>query len=239
VIVILSVSILVLVVILMSLLKTQRALRWWQNQQALQLHQVAEEIRDGLLQQSFSLRRNLEVDLDGVAASRMVLTQTWLNSLEGLHHDFKLLSDFLSPPYLEESFPLALQYQMEAWQVRHPGCEFTLKLPALWQQELSDRGQVMLTALDQLLRLTVSQAFPGQSIRLCLRAEQSTAELSVQISTPEGLNLEVRNLRRLARAVPALVDGSCFYQRDQNQLTMYFRWKYVEDSNPQSSAASP
>jgi hypothetical protein len=128
---------------------------------------------------------------------------------------------------------------MEVWQVRHPGCKFTLKLPALWQQEPSDRGQVMLTALDQLLRLTVSQAFPGQSIRLCLRAEQSTAELSVQISTPEGLNLEVRNLRHLARAVPALVDGSCFYQRDQNQLTMYFRWKHVEDSNPQSSAASP
>jgi hypothetical protein len=223
----------------MSLLKTQRALRWWQNQQALQLHQVAEEIRDSLLQQSFSLRRNLEVDLEGVAANSMVMNQSWLNSLEGLHNDFKLLSDFLSPPYLEESLPLALQYRVETWQAHYPSRKFTLNLPDLWPQEMPDRTQVLFTALDEVLRLTASSTLPDETIELCLRTEQSTAELRVQISTPEVLNLEVQNLRHLARAVPALVDGSCFYQRDQNRLTMYFRWKYVEDSQLRSSTASP
>jgi hypothetical protein len=121
VIVILAVSTLVLSLLLVSFLKTQRALHWWQNRQAQQSHQAAEEIRNKLLQTSFSLRRNLEVAL-GNETSDISLDRAWLNTLDGLHNDLKLLSDCLSPPYLEESLPLVIQCRAEVWQAGNCHC---------------------------------------------------------------------------------------------------------------------
>jgi hypothetical protein len=237
VIVILVVSIIVLVTLLLSLLKTQRALRWWQSQQAQQSHQVAESIRNGLLQKSFSLRRNLEVALAD-AAGDITVNQAWLNALEDVHNDFKLLSDRLSPPYLEESLPLAIQYRVEEWQCHYPGCAFTLDLPAHWQAEPSDHSSVILTALDELWRLVCSRPVPNRSIHLRLQVESAMAVLRIQILVPEGSDPESADLRYLTRAFAALTGGTCTYQHQQNQLTMHFRWKYMGDSEQRSPAAS-
>jgi hypothetical protein len=237
VIVILAVSIIVLVILLLSLLKTQRALRWWQSQQALQSHQVAESIRNGLLQTSFSLRRNLEVAL-GSTAGDLSLDPAWLHTLEGLHNDFKLLSDRLSPPYLEESLPLAIQYRVEEWQCHYPGCEFTLDLPVHWQAEPSEHSSVILTALDELWRLVCARPVPNRSIQLRLQMESAMALLRIQIWVPEEFDPESADLSHLARAFGALTDGTCTYQHQQNQLTMHFRWKYMGDSEQRSPVAN-
>jgi hypothetical protein len=238
VIVILAVSILVLVLLLISLLKTQRALRWWQSRQAIQSHQVAEDIRNGLLQKSFSLRRNLEVAL-GDATGDIPLNQAWLNALEDFHNDFKRLSDRLSPPYLEESLPLAIQYRVEEWQLHYPGCEFTLDLPAHWQAEPSEHSLVLLTALDELWRLVCSRPVPHRSIHLRLQIESAMAVLWIQLLTSEEFSPESADLSHLARAFGALTGGTCTYQHQQNQLTMHFRWKYMGDSEQRSPVASP
>ncbi len=238
VIVILAVSILILIFILRSVLQTQRALHWWQRRQALQSHQVAEEIRNGLLQKSFSLRRHLEVALAAAPGSG-TLNQDWLQTLEALHHDFKDLSDRLSPPYLEESLPLAIQYRVTEWQHHYPGWRFQCDFPAEWPSESPEHSRVILTMLDELLRIVCVPALSppsldlalSPSIQLDLQVNHVQAALNVQIGPSAtgqpGLNPESADLRDLARAFAALTGGRCVYQPQSPGLTSYWCWPLV------------
>lgn len=245
VIVILVLSTMTLILRLASFWKMQRALQWWQSRQENQLHQAAEEIRNGLLQKSFSLRRNLEVAQNSSMVSDRSETigahtpsQTWLNTLEDLNHDLKTLSDRLSPLYLGDSLPLALHARADQWRVVYPNCQFTLDLPTEWLPETYEWSQVLIVALDELFHLILSPSIPKLSVALCLNLEPEMGDLSVQIRETEAqleTQLEVQStdlkfvpqeqLSYIALAFAALTAGRCRYQQTQNYLSSNFRWK--------------
>ena len=209
-------------------MKTRRALQWWQPRQDDQLYQAAEEIRNGLLQKSFSLRRNLEVTQQGSIVD-LALSQTWLNTLEDLNHDLKTLSDRLSPLYLEESLPLALNARAEQWRVIYPSCQFTLDLPTEWPSEPYDRSQVLIVALDEMFHIVMSPSIPKLSVVLCLTLKPEMGDLSIQIQTADSQSVDFKfvqkQLSHIARAFVALTAGRCRYQQTQNGLSSNFRWK--------------
>lgn len=60
-IIILIVYIVTLILFVKSYYKVQQALQWWSCRQSLKLFLEAEKIRDDLLQESFTIRRNLEL----------------------------------------------------------------------------------------------------------------------------------------------------------------------------------
>jgi len=194
----------------------------------MHLHQAAEEIRNGILQKSFSLRRTLEVALDDTAPGTS-LNSEWLKTLEDLHTEFGLLSDRLSPPGLEDGLPLAIHYQSQQWQADYSDWEFKLDLPDQWMVEPCDRSRVILTALDELLRSTLCDDLPDKCVRICLTFKPPSRKLSVQIPNAQtgdtSLNLNSSDLRHLATAFSALTAGTCVYREHNSQLIIHFRWK--------------
>ncbi|MBF2072279.1 MAG: hypothetical protein IGS50_00730 [Synechococcales cyanobacterium C42_A2020_086] len=88
---------------------TQQAMQWWESRRVLRLNTEVEVLRDQVLQELFTMRRCLElVSLEtGEAADQQ--RHVWLAQVETLHQSLERLGFQLSPPYVEDSLPLAIQ----------------------------------------------------------------------------------------------------------------------------------
>jgi hypothetical protein len=98
-----------------SIGQARRSLRWWHGQWSRHLHQEAEAIRNGLLQETFVLRRQIELYQAQATTAEQVLA-----TADQFHLALKALSDRLSPPYSDDSLPHALRHSVAAWQLRYP-----------------------------------------------------------------------------------------------------------------------
>ena len=67
-------------------------MQWWFQSQSVKLATEAEAIRDGLLQESFSVRRTLE-SLTGRENLSTQESQAWLKTLEQFHYSLIDVSD--------------------------------------------------------------------------------------------------------------------------------------------------
>ncbi|MBF2003244.1 MAG: hypothetical protein IGS38_21290 [Synechococcales cyanobacterium M58_A2018_015] len=88
---------------------TQQAMQWWESRRVLRLNAEVEVLRDQVLQELFTMRRCLELDSleTGEAADQQ--RHVWLAQVETLHQSLERLGFQLSPPYVEDSLPLAIQ----------------------------------------------------------------------------------------------------------------------------------
>ncbi len=232
VIVILLISIITLTWQLISSWKTQQALQWWYSRQEYQRHQAAEEIRNGLLQKAFALRRNLEVTQPSPGIPSPAQPQIWLNTLEELNHDLNRLSDRLSPLYPEDSLPLALHARVEQWRSAYPHCQFTLDLPAQWPTEPYSRRQTIIAVLDELFHLALSQPTAALGVAIHLRPEQQDhGSLDVEIQTPNFSSSDFKNqISQLARIFTVLGAGRYIYRYRKNCFSSDFSWRLQPDS---------
>jgi hypothetical protein len=214
--------------LLVAQFEARRALQWWYHRQTAQLFHAAESIRNGMLQQSFTMRRHLELALTNRVETPASIEQTCLNTIEQLHHALQDLSDDLSPPYVDDSLPLAIQSKLESWKLRDSKCCFTWELPASWRPESYERSQLILMALDELFRLMLV-TFAGKgsiAVRLSPLGDQN--ELTVQFAFPDRWHPPpdtARELKYLRQAFRFLTAGECFYRRQPLGLTWYFRWR--------------
>ena len=69
--------------------KTQQALLWWNNRLWIRMCEEGEEIRNGLLQDSFAMRRYLELSTVNVGKSEASERKYYLEAVEN-----KLVADF-------------------------------------------------------------------------------------------------------------------------------------------------
>ncbi len=155
--VVLSAGAAICVGIFLSYSRARRALRWWERRRGFQLYCETERIRNGLLQESLAMRRSLELWLGDTHEISLEHVRGWLKGIEKFHHSLGQLSDRLSPPFVEESLPLAIQYLLELWQTYNPHLNIQMELPGDWQDESPECSRVILIALDELLRITLSQ----------------------------------------------------------------------------------
>jgi len=212
-------------VFLMTLIQTRQALKWWMGRQSAQLWHRSEQIRDGMLQEMFTIRRGLELSLIGNAGASAQESEVWLSQMEKLHSSLETLSNDLSPLYLEDSLPLAIQSVLEAERQILP--QMTLSLPAQWHYEAPERSRIILTAFHELIRLAKPDR--GTSLRVGLEAEAGWNQLTVQWVYADLLTArEVCSSREaayLSRAFQYLAAGQCFFQREGLILKWFFRWK--------------
>lgn len=215
--------------LLASYLRAQHALQWWHRRQSLQLCRQAESIRDGLLQDSFVMRRNLELSLVNQGERSEQSDKILLSMVEKFHASLKQLSDDLSPPYVEDSLPLAIQYGLDAWKFNHPDVKFELDLPIHWQQESQEHSRLLLRAIDELLQITVSGQRQAALIAVGLTQQGPLAELKVHTTYSQASawvdhtpTVELNYLRQTFRF---LTMGECFYHRSDQSVTWYFRWR--------------
>ncbi len=211
-----------------SPIRSQRALQWWQARQSRQLLSEAEKIRDGLLQESFTIRRSLELSLEDGRSTSTKLSQDLLQKMEKFYHSLEQLSDHLSPAYIEDSLPLAIQGVVESWQTYNSKLRIKIELPTAWRQESIERSLIILRVLDELLRITASELVRELSLKISLNQQGNLAELIVQILYPDVPTLvsdwSREDLEYLSQTFEFLTSGQCSRRREELTVAWYFRW---------------
>ncbi|MBR8838312.1 MAG: hypothetical protein DSM106950_31000 [Stigonema ocellatum SAG 48.90 = DSM 106950] len=208
--------------------KTQQALQWWFFRQSSKLFLEAEKIRDGLLQESFTIRRNLEllpVDNDELSVNK---TQEFLKKTDDFHQSLAELSDRLSPAYLQDSLPLAIECLLEQWLTSHPELYFHIDLPTYWRDESAERSLIILRALEELLRITLPEVLTQISIYISLKELGNVGELTVTITYPDVSTGQtyssIPELGFLYESFRFLTSGKCFCRSKNLSAAWYFRW---------------
>ena len=218
----------------------KQALQWWSEQQANQLWWQAELIRDGMLQEVFAMRRNLELSLLEDSVTSLEDNQNQLERIESLQRSLESLSSALSPLYLEESLPLAIQSMLKRQPVQRwetfmqvaPSTNLALD-PKMelsqWNCISEVKGRVILQTLRELLNLTVASTCLTASPRICLSAEDAFDELTLEIAyLDSGTAIAVsksQDLTYLSRCFRWLASGQCFYQRSGSVVKWHLRWQ--------------
>jgi hypothetical protein len=212
-----------------SFAEMRSALQWWYSRQAWQTWQEAESIRNGLLQQSFSLRRSLELALAKLDATAKGEWQAELALIEQLHKSLQQTSDRLSPPYIRDNLPLAVQHLLERQRIRDSRLQLEMQLPTIWRLESYETSRAVLTTLEELLTMTLAQTqleLPLVSVQMNLLP--ALGELVVQFAYSSNTNLlapaQVREFTYLKRAFEILTNGNCFHHGKESTITWHFRW---------------
>lgn len=225
--VVLIICVLLILWLLMSQFEAQRSLRWWYNRQLMQHCRDAEMIRDGLLQESFTLRRTLELHLVNPPKLTKESNHELLTTFERFHHDLKELSDRLSPPFLDDSLPLAIQHLLNGWQASYPLIQIQSNLPSDWQAQTYEQSRLILAMLNELLKISLSDASTAAIIMLCLTAQENVSELTIEI---QSLNQAIvwfnwQDLRYLKQAFCCLMPGQCSIRQTNELIRCHFRWQ--------------
>ncbi|YAF98442.1 MAG: hypothetical protein AB3A66_12655 [Nodularia sp. CChRGM 3473] len=222
------VYVITLVHFLRSSHKIQQSLQWWSSRQSMKLFMEAEKIRDGLLQESFIIRRSLDL----LAVEHLNLspkkTQDCLTKIDNFHHALAKLSDRLFPESLQDSFPLAIECLLEPWLTSHPHRDFHFDLPASWRREPAERSMIVLLSLEELLKLTLPELLIPISIYISLKQQKDVAQLIVQISYPDvstlGFYSHLPELNYLCESFRILTSGKCFCRSKNLNAAWYFFW---------------
>jgi hypothetical protein len=204
--------------------KTQKALQWWYGRQSMRLFQEAETIRDSLLQESFTIRRYLEI----LSMEHGDIPQEYLIAIDRWHHSLAKMSDRLFPECLSDHLPLAIEFLLEKWLESYPHLEFDVLLPTNWRTEASESSLVVLTALDELLRITMSQNHEPTSIYIRLKLQENIANLIVSFYYSDVSILiyhsRLIEVLYLSQSFKFLTSGQCFFQSKQQSISYCFSW---------------
>lgn len=194
-------------------LRQKLAWQWWHEQQALQLHHQAEMIRDGLLQQAFAFRRYLEsteknaerhtLRRDDSAQPVDEQSGRWIEQFQGFYQSLESLSNQLSPPFVADSLPLALQFALKDWargqrlfqgglpqgKSQSP-VALQFDVPADWPPSSPEKTQIILSTVTGLLNaLMPPDDFPKQ-LQLTLSRESALCTLTFRLSGSEAQALQ-------------------------------------------------
>lgn len=158
-------------------------LRWWHQHQAQWLASEADSVRNGLLQDLFVVRRKLEL----VAKE----DENTLATVERLYHALEHLGDRLSSPYSQESLPLAMQHLLKDWPPQLP---LTVNLPIQWSAEPREHVMLLLSVVEHLKQLLVTQLNPPQGCTISLAEEPDHKQFTVQFDSVAEASLLLANL---------------------------------------------
>ncbi len=203
-------------------LRQRQAWQWWHRQQTLQAHHKAESIRDGLLQQTFAFRRYLESAPAAASPSAVPSapeqTTRWLERFQTFYQSLESLSDQLSPPFLADSLPLALQFAVKNWQHeqtlssqhRPPFSDVQFSFPPDWPQSPPHQNQIILSIVAGLLPLLIPPGHTARQLTITLSQTNTLNALTLQLhndpdkTTPNILELaEIQHLKEIFHSLIA------------------------------------
>lgn len=189
----------------------------------------SDRIRNSLLQDTFAIRRSLELSLASDGWESIQSRQGWLSQIEQLHSSLEALSDALTPPYLEDSLPLALQALLESWRSSHPEIDIHTELPSVWAEKDAGYHSTLLSTIDELLNIALSEELNPVKVRLTLQARQKLGELSVQVTYPDRACLmslyRSQDLTRLIQVFQFLTSGWCSQRQHHLTALWHFSWR--------------
>jgi hypothetical protein len=225
----------------------QQAWCWWYRQNTLQSHDIAEAIRDGPLQQAFALRRSLETA--GWQPSEPALSSTthtapeispeqaarWLEVFQSLYQTLVRLSDQLSPPFVTDSLPLALQFTLKNFTLKNQQpanstLNFDLKvIPADWSLAHSDQNQAVLSTVTSLLTLLLPTSDLTQPVILTLNCENALNILTIHLPPaghgPSLKTAELAEIQHLKEIFYSLTAGQLAVDQTATSLMGHLCWQ--------------
>jgi hypothetical protein len=214
--------------------QTQRALIWWNSRQSIRMCQEAETIRNGLLQESFILRRNLELLGANCLPNHHLQENYYLTTIEKFHHSLKELSDYLSPAYIDDSLPLAIRSILEMWKLRFPELNMDIELTSDLHDTSHQLNRVILTVLEELLQLTFLNVLTSPAMFVSLKSRGDSNQFIVSFSynnvsksSKSSHSVEFGYLRRMYKL---LTFGECIYRLKDNTETWYFLWRNQQNT---------
>jgi hypothetical protein len=144
----------------------------------------------------------------------------------------------LSPPYLEDSLPMAIATLIQDWQVQHSVVQVDLKLPSEWTSEPPERSRVLLIAVGELLRIALPEPKVLACVTVSLEQVGSWSELRFQVVYPNlgksiakhdsleaTLHSHDKELKALQHAFRLLTQGECYRRQRERTTIWYFRWR--------------
>ncbi|MBD2135063.1 hypothetical protein H6F47_22260 [Sphaerospermopsis sp. FACHB-1094] len=206
----------------------QEALQWWSYRQSIKLFGEAEKIRDSLLQETFAIRRSL--DVLKIDHPNLLIQNCYEHTkkIDNFHHSLVQLSDRLCPVYIQESLPLSIQCLLEPWVLSNTHIYFHIDMPAYWQRESLEGSLIILRALEELLRITLRENFTPIAIYISLQLKENTKKLTVRITYSDLSNLTsysyLPELNYLSDSLEFLMSGQCFYNSSNHRIAWYFCW---------------
>lgn len=150
---------------------SDQLLRWWHQHQTRWLASEADAIRNGLLQDLFAVRRQLEL-MAGKDPHALA-------TVEHLYAALKNLGDRLSSPYVQESLPLALQHALEGWP---PELALKVRLPNRWPDEPMEYVTLVLSVVEHMKQTLVALPTPPQTCTLELAEGKDYKQLTMQLN---------------------------------------------------------
>ncbi|MEA5448558.1 hypothetical protein VB780_08285 [Leptolyngbya sp. CCNP1308] len=151
--------------------QSAQLLRWWHQHQTQWLIDEADTIRNGLLQDLFAIRRQMELVAGEECAG--------LATVEQLYGALEQLCDRLSSPYLEESLPLALQHGLNDWPAQ---VILKVELPTHWSPEPIETVSLLISMIDYLGQTLATLPTPPQSCMVQMAESGGAKRLTLTIS---------------------------------------------------------
>lgn len=209
--------------------KTQQALLWWNNRLWMRMCKEGEEIRNGLLQDSFAMRRYLELSTVNAATSEVSEKKYYLETFEKFHTSLNELSDYLFPPHIDDSLPLAMQHLLDLWEFRIQGLTIERDLPSSWYQESHQMSRIILMTIDELLRIYIVDDFTNLSIVTSFNQYNKYTEIIVTFINENCIhksnsNLALSELKNLRHYFQFMTNGLCNHKIINNREIWSFRW---------------
>ncbi|HLO87388.1 MAG TPA: hypothetical protein VK203_20610 [Nostocaceae cyanobacterium] len=208
--------------------KIQQALKWWTYRQSIKLFLEAENIRDGLLQELLTIRRDLEllaIDKLNLSVAQM---REYLLKIEQFYPSLQKLSDRLCPVSIQDSLPLSIESLLEIWITSKPHLCFHINLPAYWRHESVESSLVILRTLEELLTIILPELLTPIVIEINLKQEINIAQLTVQLTYPDISTLifhtSLPELEYLYDSFQILLSGQCFCQSQNLKAAWHFLW---------------
>ncbi|WP_143046384.1 hypothetical protein [Trichormus sp. NMC-1] len=208
----------------------QKALQWWSYRQSIKLFLEAERIRDGLLQESFIIRRSLDVLMIDNLSLSIDGIQEHIKKVDNFHHSLVQLSDRLCPTLIQDSLPLSIEYLLEPWLSSHPHLYFHIDMPDYWRHEPTEYSLIILRILEELLILALpeSELLIAFSVYIKLRQIGNMGQLVVKISYPDISTLifhsQLPELEYLYHSFKFLISGKCLYYKRNLRSSWHFYW---------------
>ena len=229
--VLVGISVTILMSSAISSLRSQRATRqqqqawhWWHNQQQQQQHIQAEIVRDGLLQEAFALRRYLEKSDHSTDE-----TAPYLEQFNQFYRSLENLSNELSPPFVDDSLPLALQFLLK----HHGQSETSLDLEpdTDWSSDSSDGNRTLISVVAELLPLLLQSTQAPLKVHLRRTGDLNNLQLTRNILDQQA-TLSLSNaaeIQYLKEIFHSLMSGTLDISQDNVALICELSWPAIVD----------
>jgi len=212
----------------MDKLRIRQALQWWSYRQSRKLFWEAEKIRDTLLQESFIIRRGLDLLVKNNLTVQLSEIHAYLKKIDDFHQSLVNLSDRLCPTPIQHSLTLSIECLLETLLESSPYLYYQIDVPLSWQNESTEHNLLILRILEELFMIIIPEIIRPISIYITSIRQANPENLVIEITYPDISTLvfhsSLPELIYLQDSFQFLLPGKCNFYRNSLSFSCGLSW---------------